>query len=387
MQLIEVKNKQTAKDFIQVPVNLYKGHPTWIRPLDKDINDVFDEKQNKLFRGGEAIRWILKNEKGELIGRIAAFINPQTKNKTKQVTGGIGFFECINNKNAAFLLFDTAKSWLQEKGVEAMEGPINFGERDKWWGCLVDGYDIEPNYCCNYNYNYYKDHFEAYGFKEYFQQYTYGIPVQSELPENYLVKAERIKANPSYSFKHIEPSKIEKFAEDFVTIYNKAWARNKNVAALKKAHAVALFKKMKPVMDKNIVWYAYYDNEPIGFFVVLPELNQIFKHLNGKLDTIGKLKFLFHKWRGTCRKMFGLVFGIVPEHQGKGLEGAIIKASADHIQPLNRYDYLEMNWIGDFNPSMMRVCEVLGADIIKTHITYRYLFDRSIPFERAPILK
>jgi hypothetical protein len=69
-----------------------------------------------------------------------------------QPTGGMGFFECIDSKEAAFMLFDTGKAWLlaQNKGIEAVDAPINFGERDSWWGCLVDGFH-EPVYTMNYN--------------------------------------------------------------------------------------------------------------------------------------------------------------------------------------------------------------------------------------------
>jgi hypothetical protein len=84
--------------------------------------------------------------------------------------------------------------------------------------------------------------------------------------------------------------------------------------------------------------------------------------------------------------MFGVVFGIIPDHQKKGLEGAIIQAAADHIQPMDRYDYFEMNWIGDFNPKMMHIAESVGGKKIKTHHTYRKLFDENQPFKRAPIM-
>jgi hypothetical protein len=135
MQLIPVKDSITAKQFLQVAVDLYKADPNWIRPFDKDINEVFDEKKNKTFRFGEVERWILKNDEGKLIGRIAAFVNKKYKNKGDDLpVGGIGFFECINNQEAADLLLDNAKHWLIQKGMEVMDGPINFGERDKWWG-------------------------------------------------------------------------------------------------------------------------------------------------------------------------------------------------------------------------------------------------------------
>ncbi len=147
-----------------------------MQPLDKDINAVFDPKQNKFFRHGHCSRFLLWNEQGKCIGRIAAFINEKTSKKEKQPTGGIGFFECINDQKAAHLLFDHAKNWLQERGMEAMDGPINFGERDSWWGLLVDGF-ISPAYKTNYNPPYYKDFFESYGFQIYFEQWCYAMKV------------------------------------------------------------------------------------------------------------------------------------------------------------------------------------------------------------------
>ena len=108
----------------------------------KDINSAFSKVKNKAFRKGDAIRWLL-TDNGEVIGRIAAFYSNTTAENKGLKVGGCGFFECINNQEAANLLFDTAKNWLIEKGYNSMDGPINFGERDKWWGCLYKGFEIE----------------------------------------------------------------------------------------------------------------------------------------------------------------------------------------------------------------------------------------------------
>ena len=116
MQLIEVLNAGQAKDFIKVNIQINQSNPNYIRPLDKDINDVFDPKKNKAFRHGESIRWIAKNNDGKLVGRIAAFVNKKYKNKGDDVPiGGVGFFDCINNQQVADMLFDVAKHWLSEK--------------------------------------------------------------------------------------------------------------------------------------------------------------------------------------------------------------------------------------------------------------------------------
>jgi len=387
MELIEVTTKDHIREFIQLPVRLYQNNKTWIRPLDKDIEQVFDPKKNKTFRHGDAIRWILKDEQGTTIGRVAAFINKKTVNKKNdQPTGGMGFFECINDQHAAFRLLDAARHWLEERGMEAMDGPVNFGERDKWWGLLVDGFDIEPNYNCNYNPPFYQTFFEAYGFQVYFRQFTFGRKVRDPFHPRLYEKAKKAMQHPGYSFRHLELKHLDKYTEDFRKVYNMAWAGH-GVPEMSSLQAKNIMKQMKPIIDEKIIWFGYYEGEPVAFYINLPEVNQIFKYVNGRLDLIGKLKFLYHKKMRTCKKMLGLVFGVAPAHQGKGLEGALVIATAEMVQvKYQQYDDLEMNWIGDFNPKMIRVVEQVGGEIVKTHHTYRKLFDETREFKRAPIV-
>lgn len=388
MKLQEVNDQAAAREFLLLPVRLYKHSSRWIRPLDKDIHAVFDPERNKTHRNGEMTRWILKDDAGITVGRVAAFINRKTVNKDNdQPTGGMGFFECIDDQDVAFALFDACKGWLQARGMEAMDGPINFGDRDRWWGLLVKGFEYEPNYLCNYNFPYYQRFFENYGFRDYFGQITFARKVMDPLSPKLHEKAERIFRDPKYTFRHLEMKEIERYTEYFHTIYNKAWASHKGVPQLSLQVAKHIMKQMKPVMDPKIMWYGFYGDDPIAFFIMLPEVNQIFKHLNGRLDLIGKLKFLYHQKRGTCRKMFGTVFGIVPEHQGKGVEGALIESVRRLVQgSYRKYDDFEMNWIGDFNHKMIHVAEQVGGYRSKIHTTYRLLFDPDKPFRRHPVI-
>ncbi|MEZ4904069.1 MAG: hypothetical protein R2822_21140 [Spirosomataceae bacterium] len=159
---------------MMLPVRLYQGNPYWIRPLDKDVEDTFNPEKNKSFKNGEAMRWIAVDDTGQTVGRIAAFINQNTVSKgNDQPTGGMGFFECIEDETVAFALFDTCKNWLSEQGMEAMDGPINFGDRDRFWGLLTEGFDKEPLYGMGYHFVYYQDFFEKYGFEIYFNQLTF----------------------------------------------------------------------------------------------------------------------------------------------------------------------------------------------------------------------
>jgi hypothetical protein len=300
----------------------------------------------------------------------------------------MGFFECINDQTAAFRLFDEAKQWLQSKGMEAMDGPVNFGSRDRWWGLLIEGYDKQPNYQCNYNFAYYKDFFVAYGFQVYFYQLTFGRTVMEPLTPKLISRAKITENDPDYSFRHLRKDEVEKLAEYIHEVYNKAWSNRNENPEITLAQAKLIVKQMKPIMDLRLLYFAFYKEKPVGFFLSLPEINQVFKYVNGKLNWIGYIKLLWHMIMKTNRKAFGVLFGVVPEHQAKGLDAGMVMASRAILQDqYKRYDEYEMNWIGDFNPKMINVVEQVGASLTKKHATYRKLFDETKPFRRAPILR
>ena len=388
MQILPVTDKMTANRFLEVAVVLNYKDPQWIRPLDKDINETFNESKNKAYRFGEAIRWILTDDDGKLIGRIAAFTNKKYKNKGDEVpVGGIGFFECINNQEAADLLFDNARHWLASKGMEAMDGPINFGERDRWWGLITQGY-FEPLYCMNYNPPYYVTLFENYGFKVFYNQVCFGLDAAKKVAPKTMERYRMHAENPDISMRLIEKDKLEKYTIDFVTIYNKAWAGHGGLKQLAKEQVLIMFKKMKPVMDEKVVYFAYYKEEPIAMFVNLPDINQYFKHFKGKFGLMQKLEFLWRQHFRRSRKFVGQVFGIIPEWQGKGIDAFLIGECARIVQvdPL-LYTQYEMQWIGDFNPKMINLAESFGDTFRSRNLaTYRYLFDRTREFKRHPFL-
>src|ERR1035437_3710301 len=96
--LIEVTEHLTKKEFLEFTARLYKNEPNWIRPIDREIEEVFNPLKNKLLAQGEAARWILKNYSGETVGRIAAFYEKSSNEAVDLPVGGIGFFDCINDK-------------------------------------------------------------------------------------------------------------------------------------------------------------------------------------------------------------------------------------------------------------------------------------------------
>ena len=371
---IDVLTKQIADRKIKI----YEG-----TPLTKIY---FDPKKNELLSDGEAIRWIARDKKGEVVGRIAAFYDREHAFLEEQPTGGCGFFEAINDQELADQLFDAARMWLSSRGMEAMDGPINFGPRDSWWGLLVSGYEFQPLYENAYNPPYYKELFENYGFQNYFNQHTYLRRLEvGQLSDSVYERVKRLEESPGYCFKHISKKNLEQVAEDFRLVYNKAWALFSGVKAMDREQAFRIMNTLRPIIDERLVYFAYYNDEPIGFFIMVPDLNRVIGSFNGKFGWWNKLRLMWAlKVAHKADRVLGLIFGVTPEFHGKGIEAGIIREFEKAVPKLP-YKSLELAWIGDFNPVMMRMVEsYVCATKHKMHTTYRYLFDRTKEFHRCP---
>ena len=386
MQLHIINNPVTTKQFHRVPHLIYKGDKNWAAPLDMMVEDVFNPKKNPSFKNGEAQRWLLTGSDGELLGRIAAFVNYDKAKSFEQPTGGCGFFECVDHQSAANMLFDAARNWLKERGMEAMDGPVNFGENYINWGLLVDGF-MPQGFGMPYNPPYYQSLFENYGFKVYFEQYSYHLDTTlPELPERFWKVAEWVAKKPQFRFEHFSWDKTEKFIDDFARVYDGAWQYHEHYRPLDKDDLRDFLKSAKPVLEEEFIWFAYHEDEPIALFVMMPDLNQILIRLNGKLNLWNMLKFMWLKRRKTMTRTRSLIIGIVPKFQRSGVESAIFW----HLRPVmyrkNWYKEMELSWAGDFNPKIVALYKSVGGKHTKTHYTMRYLFDRTKPFSRAPII-
>ena len=381
MKCIEVTDRKTRNEFHQVPKILYKNDKNWTCPLDMEIENIFNPVKNECFKHGNAIRWVLKDDLGKLIGRIAAFYDKNKAFSNPQPTGGIGFFECIDDQQSANLLFQTAHEWLSSNGMEAMDGPINFGENFVYWGLLVEGF-MDQGYGMPYNYPYYKELYEGYGFQNFFEQYSFHDVFSKPYPERMKKYAEHFFEKSEYSFRHLEMAKVEEYLNQLVEMYNKVWSDFlENYTPMKYEDFYGIFKDAKALLNEKTIWFAYHNDMPIGFLIAFPDINQVLKKLkNGKLHLINILKLIYYRKRAVTRARL-LLSGVIPEYQRTGVVGALYLKLTESMKSLEMTE-LELSWVGEYNLTVNRMYSQFGATKEKTHVTYRYLFDRNAEFIR-----
>lgn len=387
MEVIEVTNQKLVNEFHKLPEKLYKNDPNYIPSLKLMIEQTFNPKKNARFTTGDAKRWVLKSS-GETIGRIAAFYDENYASGYDQPTGCCGFFECINNQQATNLLFDTAKKWLQKRGMEAMDGPVNFDENFFYWGMLTEGFQPQT-FGMQYNPPYYLELFKNYGFKTYYKQYSYSLDITNpDLPDRFWKIADWVAKKPGYVFEHFTFKNQEKYIHDFIEIHKNAWSEHGNYKPIKFQLIKDTITNAKMILDEEFIWFVYHKNKPIAFYMQIPDLNQILQKLkSGKLHLWNVLKLLYYKHAKTITRCRVIVMGVVPAYQGKGIESGIFHHLKKVMLKKSWYNDMEMSWIGEFNPKMMALFKSFGAQQKLTHRTMRYLFDRQKEFKKAPIIQ
>lgn len=371
ISVIAVSGTQLERDFLRVPEVIYRKDPNWIPPIESEIAGTFDPGINPYFQHGDLKRWITLDAEGRLTGRIAAFVNFDKMNDGDLQVGGIGFFESINDRETAFLLFDTAVNWLiNTYSVDAVDGPVNFGENDKYWGLLITGF-TRASYGMNYNPPYYRTLFEDYGFRIQYLQFTNYLSLQNPLPDRFRKIAGRVLSQERYTFRPFRYRERDRYIRDFVTIYNQAWASFHNFRPMDEAVVRRSLQEMRPVMVEDFIWFAYVDNKPAGLLVGVPDVNDILRYSGSKFNWLGKAKFLFYKYYKGFVSARVVIMGVIPEYQRHGLESGLVYHAFQEGKKRPRYRHVQLAWVGDFNDKMIAIHKAMGAISDKQHATMR----------------
>jgi len=383
MRLIEVNSEKDDRKFWEVSKHIYRDDSHWYPPLDIEMKSLFHIQKNPLFKqGAKAKRWYIEAD-GQPIARIAAFINPSYQKTYKIDVGGIGFFEAPNDQTIANKLFEVAEDWLRENGQIAVDGPINFGERNRWWGLLVDGFYL-PTYGMAYNKPYYQKLWENAGYQELYKQFTYVRPVHDKFHPRVLTAAEKFHSDPNFSFEHFSWKNLDRYINALIHIYTKAWGSRPDARKLTYEEVKAELSHYKFLIDERLLWFAFHKDEPAAFFIMFRDITPIVQKLNGKLNLINKLRFWWQLKFNPPRRMLAILYGVIPEFKATGLLLALVYAAAQVIVPSGDYDELEMYWIGSFHPVMHRVVKFFDAQHTRTHITYRKMLKEGLGFIPHP---
>lgn len=385
MKILEVNDQRSWRLFHRVLRTVYKNDANYIYPLEVEIENVFNPEKNKTFDNGEAKCFVLLDGR-KPVGRIAAFIDHARNEGHPHKVGGIGYFECIKNEKCADLLFEAAENYLKSNGVEVIDGPVNFGERDKFWGLLVKGHGLPPLYQENYHPKYYEKLFLERNYHPYEQILTYKGFSKNIPFERMKALAERIRARNNVKIKALDFNDLSQFAQDFSEVYNAAFHKYEHFKPISGKQVQTMMEQAKPIADPNIACLAYFEDRPAGFIALYPDVNPFLKHARGRLTPWNILIFYLKKTFATTKTAKGMGFGIHPAYQSKGVFALLL----DYLcspRNLQLYPVMYLATIRTHNHEIRSIYAKMAVEIDRVHIAYRKHLNPVIPFEPFEFIK
>lgn len=366
IQVKEVSGKAGTDQFIDVLWKLYdhKKHPQWVPPLRMSVYENLDTEKNPFYKRA-TIQLFIAEKDGKIAGRIAAIENRAHNDFHQDQAGFYGFFECIDDQTVANALFDTARGWLQKRGLKKMLGPMNPSTNHEC-GLLVRGQSQHPTLMTTWNPKFYETLHEGYGLTKAKDLVAYIVAREknTELPEKVKNYVARLRAeNSRIKFRDFDMKNFQADVEKCFDIYNSAWEKNWGFFPMTKEEFMFAAKDMKMIIDPRMAFLAEIDGKPAGFMLALPDYNYIFKHIkNGKLFPTGIFKLLLGK--KLLKSVRILTLGVKPEFRGSGIFALF---TFESFERAHRYGYVagEASWILEDNEAMNKPWRDLGAPLYR----------------------
>ncbi len=362
-----VQSRSEQREFIKFAWDLYRGDPNWVPPLLMSLKELLGYKPHPFYENGE-IQTFLARSAGKVVGRIAAIIDRAHNATHQEQRGMLGFFESIDDLQVSQALFDAARSWLRNKGMTCLRGPLNPALNYEC-ALLIDGFDSPPTFLMTYNKDYYARHFEAYGFQK--SQDLYAFWGHVNMLDSLDPKLLSIATQVQERFKiTVRPSSKATFAGDiqsFLEIYNRALPGTWGFVPLSSAEVKQIAAGLKLLIVPELVRIAEHEGKAVGAVFGLLDYNPIIKQIDGRLFPFGFLKILFGRKKLTRVRLVST--NVLPEYQRFGLPLVMMQSLLESAMAWGIQEG-EFSWVLESNHLSRATLERGGAKLFKTYRIY-----------------
>jgi GNAT superfamily N-acetyltransferase len=371
LQIAPVHGHREVREVVQFPFALYGSDPNWVPPLIGDRIKHYDPGHNPFFQHAE-MQLFRAVRDGRTVGTIAAIADRLHQEVWNEPVGFFGVFEVIEDYAVAKALFEAASAWLSARGLKVMRGPMNLNINDEC-GLLIDPYDEPPYVMMAYNKPYYRTFIERYGFVKAKDLYAFEAPIYQfgtnpdEIPGQIARLANVAVNRYRVRMRSVDMPNLMRDVELIKPIYRQAWSKNWGALPMTDAEFTFLANELKTIVDPDLTFLAFIDDQPVGCFVSLPNYNEILPYANGHLWPLGWAKLLWHKKEISTLRV--LIMGVLEQHRLKGIE-ALFYHRACEVAYAKGYRRAEMSWILEDNYNVIRGIERMGGQISRTYRMY-----------------
>jgi hypothetical protein len=377
VRVVPVTTAAQQEQFLDMPAIVYANDPNWVQPLRSSVAKQL-APTNSFLQYGRLQPFIAFSEdcnSDRPVGRIVAAVNRRLVEKEGQSIGLFGFFECIHDLSVAQALFNAAFAWLRQQGMTRVRGPINLSTHNNCL-MLIDGFDSPPMLMMPYNPPYYPQLMEQLGWQPAKDAYAYELSLDQPLPPQY-EKGYRIAVESGVQFRKLDlkPEAFRRDMQEMYHLFNQAFVNNWSSSPRTEEEFLAEADDLRSLADPDGCWFAEYDGKMIGFFIGLPDYNQVLKRVHGKLNWLGMLKFFWYRRQIDQARV--LLIASLPEFRRKMVPLALIHLGITNGARRGKpYKRAELGHVYEDNLPSRKMIEATRAKIYKTYRIYEIALDQ-----------
>ena len=371
LEVRPVRSRADLMRFIRLPWRVYRNSPQWVPPLIFERRQFLDRAKNPFFEHGD-MELFLAWRGRDPVGRISAQYDEDFNAHQQNDWGFFGFFECLDDPEAANALLAAAEGWLRERRHDRMVGPFDNTMNDEA-GVLIEGFELKPMIKQPWQHPYYQDLLEGAGLSKAIDLYMWNLEVEgrSAVKDAIWAMAEAAEKQHGVTLRHMKKKQLEREAKAFVDVYNAAWKDNWGFTPMRYEDFEHAAREMKPLLSENWLMACEKDGETIGVALTVPDFNQAFERANGRLLPFGWARLLARLPR-IDRVRVGWL-GVKPEYQHTGVAALLYREHFDMAASTPQTGG-EMGWILETNDNMNRAMEGMGGRIVKKYRVYEKSF-------------
>ncbi|HSH76091.1 MAG TPA: hypothetical protein VLA09_10450 [Longimicrobiales bacterium] len=358
-EIERVEGRRGLARFIDVPWHLHDPAAShWIPPLRVMVRDALDREGNPFYAEADRALFVARRG-GRTVGRVAAIENRWHNRHHGDRVGFFGFFECAEDDEAANRLLGAAESWLAERGLDRVRGPISPSMNHEC-GVLVAGFDRPPTIMTPWNPPYYDDLLKRAGLAKAQDVLGFDMPGGSKLavPDRVRRLAERTRRNSGITFRSLDMRTLEREARKVRQLYNEAWAGNWGFVPPSWDEFWHLAKDLKSVLAPDMSFVAERGHEVVGFLLMALDINRVLGRIpSGRLWPWNLARLLLGVPKITSGRV--LLLGLKAEWRHRGLFPLFAYETARRAFELG-WEGAEASWVLDDNEAMVAPLEAMG---------------------------
>ena len=364
---IDTDKRRDVRQFIQVPLDLYKDCPQWVPPILPEMKAVLNRRKYPFYRHSDADFFVAEQD-GQTVGRIAVVDNRKYNEHHGRKESFFYYFDAVDDVAVARGLFDAAFEWARGRGLDSMVGPKGFLQGDGM-GALVEGFEHRPAVGVPYNHAYYDDLITASGFQketDFFSGYLSG---DHELGARIHEIAERVKERRGYHIKSFSSIKeLREWVPRIGKVYNDSFADNWEFCPVTEEEMEVIADRLVSIAHPKTIKLVMKGDQPIGFVFAFFDISEAIQKTKGRVWPFGWIRLMREFKRTEWVNLNGT--GLMPEYQGLGGNAILYTELAKSVREFG-FKHADVVQVEEKNAKSLGDMAAIGVQWYKTHRLYR----------------